>query len=139
MNEHLTKDAPQETFPTRQFLDFIRHKCYHYIPKLLANIKLWWSQYIATSVINYGLYIGNMFALKNLTYTFCRQLVKVITSTSHHHITDPWSLMAKYNQLLNNWSSETIFLFWQIIKKHSKFDHAWTTLWPPQHGNLYYV
>ena len=39
-----------------------------YIPKLLDNIKLSQSQYIATSVINYGLYIDNMFALKNFTF-----------------------------------------------------------------------
>ena len=51
-----------------------------YIPKLTDITKLSHFQYRATSLINYGTYTDNMFALKIFAYAFCRQLVKVVTS-----------------------------------------------------------
>ena len=51
-----------------------------YILEPLDNIKLSRSQYIATSIINYGPYIDNMFAVKDFVYALCRQLSTVITS-----------------------------------------------------------
>ena len=44
------------------------------------NIKLSRSQYIATSTINYGTHMDNMFAFNNFAYALCRQLSTVITS-----------------------------------------------------------
>ena len=63
MNGHLTKDAPQEILIKPNDLWIMNEKdTKPYILEHLDNIKLFRSQYIATSIINYGTFIDDMFA-----------------------------------------------------------------------------
>ena len=66
MNECPTKDAPQKTHfqPDSPWISS-KTDAKPYIPELLDNIYLLHLQYMATSIINNGPYIDNMFALKN--------------------------------------------------------------------------
>ena len=67
MDEHLTKDSPQQTLlQSNDPWVTTESDVKPYILELLDNIKLSRSQYIATSIINYGSYIDNMFALEKL-------------------------------------------------------------------------
>ena len=81
MNDHLNKDAPQQTLlqPDDPWIT-TESDVKPYILEPFNNIKLSRSQYIATSIINYGPYIDNMFALEYFAYALCRQLSTVITS-----------------------------------------------------------
>ena len=81
MNDHLTKDASQQTLlqPDDPWIN-AKSDFKPYILEHLDNIKLSRSQYIATSIINYGPYIDNMFAFENFAYAICRQLSTVISS-----------------------------------------------------------
>ena len=81
MNDHLTKVAPQKTLlqPDDPWMT-TKSDVKSYILELLDNITLSRSQCIATSIINYGPYIHNMFALENFAYALHRQLSTFITS-----------------------------------------------------------
>ena len=69
MNANLTKDASQETLDDPWITNEKDTKLY--LLEHLDNIKLPRSQYIATSIINYGPYIDNMFALVDFAYNIC--------------------------------------------------------------------
>ena len=81
LNDHQTKKKSQQTLLKPDYpwitteLDVKPYTLEH-----MDNIKLSRSQYIVTSIINYGPYIDNMFALKNFAYALHRQLATVITS-----------------------------------------------------------
>ena len=130
VDDHLTKDVAKETLlqpgdsglwqskilnPTF-FLTFIHHQ---------ADI--------ATSLINYGPYIDNMFALRIFAHTLCIQLAKII-SLKLPTIISQETLMTEYNQLPNDIYSNTVLLIRQIIKQHSNFDHAWNHI--NDHSNV---
>ena len=69
MNGHLTKDESEEILSQCNNLQTMTEKdTKPYILKHLENIKLFRSHYIATSTINYGSYMDNMFAVENLTH-----------------------------------------------------------------------
>ena len=95
-----------------------------YILEHLNNIKLSRSQYIATFIINYGLYIDNMFTLENFVYNFCKQLINVMNSKPSVELNAD-ILMPKYNQIILDTYSESTFLLRQTTKQHQKFHHAW--------------
>ena len=71
MNEHLTKDASLETLfkPNNPWLTN-KKDTKSYMLLHLKNIKLSRFQYIATSIINYGTYIDDMFVLEESTNIF---------------------------------------------------------------------
>ena len=73
MNDHLTKDTPQQTLlqPDDPWIT-TESDVKPYILEPSDNIKLSRSQYIATSIIKYDPYIDNMFTLKNLAYALHR-------------------------------------------------------------------
>ena len=101
MNDYLTKDVPQQTLlqPDDPWMT-TESDVKPYILEPLDNIKLFRSQYIATSIINYGPYIGNMFAIENFAYALCRQLSTIITSKHPSLAHDP--LIPRYDKLLHN-------------------------------------
>ena len=85
INEHLTKDASQETlFETDD--PWLTNKNYTKLNILICLdiIKLSNSQYITTFIINYGPYVGSKFALENFTHNFCKQLINIINSNPFH-------------------------------------------------------
>ena len=86
-----------------------------YILKYLCNIELPRSQYITTSIINYGHYIDNMFTLENFTHTFQWQLINTVNSQNPDKINKD-ILMLRYNQLLVDRYSDTAFLIKHITK-----------------------
>ena len=65
MNEHITKDAPQETLfkPGDPWITN-QKDIKLYTLEYLDNIKLSRSQYIATSIIKCGPYIDNILPMK---------------------------------------------------------------------------
>ena len=82
MNNHLTKDVPEETLLQPDDPRITKESDVKpYIFKFLDNSKLSRSQYIATSIINGGLYIDNVFALKYFSHTLHRQHSKVICNS----------------------------------------------------------
>ena len=87
-----------------------------YILKHLDNIKLSRSQYMTTFIINYSLYIYNMFAIENFTHTFLGQLIKVINLKPSTEINR--HTMPKCNQLLMDRYSDAVFLKRQMTKQH---------------------
>ena len=81
MNNHLSKGAPQETLCQPDDPWITNEKDIKpYILKHLNNIKLSTSQYIATSIINYGPYMDNLITLEHFTHTLHRQLINAINS-----------------------------------------------------------
>ena len=94
-----------------------------YILETLDDIKLSRSQYPATSIINYGPYIDNIFALENFIYALHRQLSRVKTSKPQSLVHNP--LILRYDKLLHDRYSDIVFLIEQITKQHYNFDHAW--------------
>ena len=95
-----------------------------YVHAHLDNITLSWSQYIATSIIIYGPYTDNMFALESCVCNFWRQLINVIKLKPPTELNQDIHL-PKYNQPPMDTYSNTTFLIWQIPKQHQNFDHVW--------------
>ena len=67
-------------------------------------------------------YIDNMFPLK-ISLAPSTELARAITSNPPTELTND-QLMPKYNQLLKDRYTDTIFLLRQVTKQHSKFNHA---------------
>ena len=110
MNDYLTKNVPQQTLFQPDDPCIANNKdTKPYILEHLDNIKLSTSQYIATSIFNYGPYVDNTFTLQNAVYTICRHLIKVINLKPPMKLNQD-ILMSKYNKLQLDSYSDTIFL-----------------------------
>ena len=84
MNDHLTKDVPQETMFQLDYPWITNKKDTKlYILEHLDSIKLSRSHYIAISVINYGLYIDNLFALEILAMPSIDSLLMFLIWNHH--------------------------------------------------------
>ena len=127
MNDYITKDAPQETLlhPDDPWIT-TESDVKLYILEPLDNIKLSRSQYIATSIINYGPYKDSMFALENFAYALGRQPSTVITLKPPIPCLDP--LMHRYHKILHDRYSNIVFLIKQITKQHCNFNLAWNNI-----------
>ena len=90
MNNHLTEDEPQETLfqPNNVWLTAEKGTKL-YILAHLDNIILSRSQYIATSIMNYGPYIDNLFALVNHQLAQMLPAITWITDDKATHVGTP--------------------------------------------------
>ena len=134
MNEHLTKDTPQETlFKHNDPWITSEEDTKPYILGHLDNMKLSRSQYIATSSISYGQYTENMFALEAFPHDFCIKLINIINSKTLARLNKD-ILIPRYNQILLDRYSDATFILRQTTKQHQKFNHTWNDI--SDHPNM---
>ena len=85
MNNNLTKEAPLQTlFQHNNPCITTKKDNKPYNLQHFDTIKLPGSQYIATSIIKYGSYTDNMFALENIAHNFLR-LLHLLLLKSHRN------------------------------------------------------
>ena len=136
MNDHFTKETPTNSLQPDVSLISTESYVKPHILEPVDNIKLSRSQYIVTSITNYGPYIVTClhsltFCLSTLQTNFYRYNLK-ITSPSPSLAHDP--LIPRYDKILHYKYGEIVLVIKQIIKQHYSFDHAWNHI--NKHSNI---